>query len=144
MIFYWRLQMTAKEILKQYRFKINKVDEALEEYERYKTRAEKMTAILSDVPSRSNKTSDKVGDNATIMADLSKEYEKRWIEAEQERLKIIDSINKVDEPYRTILEMRYIQNQKLEDIAYKIGYSPIHIVRLHGIALLKYSEKVDM
>lgn len=52
--------MSAKDELKQLQFKIKKVDEALEEYELFKTRAEKITAVISDVPSRSNKTSDKV------------------------------------------------------------------------------------
>ena len=52
--------MTIKEELLQYRFKVKKVDEALEEYEKFKTRAEKITAIMSDCPSRSNKPSDKV------------------------------------------------------------------------------------
>lgn len=52
--------MTVKDELNQYRFKCKRVDETLEEYLRYKTRAEKITAVLSDVPSRSNKTSDKV------------------------------------------------------------------------------------
>ena len=52
--------MTVKDELNQYRFKCKRVEETLEEYLRYKTRAEKMTAVLSDVPSRTNKTSDKV------------------------------------------------------------------------------------
>lgn len=52
--------MTIKEELLQYRFKVKKVDEALEEYEKFKTRAEKVTSVFSDVPSRTNKTSDKV------------------------------------------------------------------------------------
>lgn len=52
--------MTVKEELLQYRFKVKKADQALEEYQKFKVRAEKVTAILSDSPSRSNKISDKV------------------------------------------------------------------------------------
>lgn len=52
--------MRAKEILMQYTWKLQKVDRTLEEYELYKTRAEKMTSIISDTTSRTNMTSDKV------------------------------------------------------------------------------------
>lgn len=123
--------MTAKEELKQYRFKQSKVDQALEEYEKYKTRAEKMTAIISDVPSRTNKTSDKVGDNAILMADLSREYEHRWIEAEKERSRIINEIDKIDEPYRTILFLRYVEDMSLETIAEQLNYSYSIVAHMH-------------
>ena len=46
--------MTAKDELTQYRYMRDRVEETLEEYEKYKTRAEKMTASLSDTPGRTN------------------------------------------------------------------------------------------
>lgn len=132
--------MTTKEELLQYRFKIKKVDEALEEYETYKTRAEKMTAIIGDGTGHSNKISDKVGDNATIMADISKLYEKRWLDAENERLAILSRIDELKEPYRSILSLRYIQNKRLEAIAEELNYSYVQIKRLHGHALQMYRK----
>lgn len=131
--------MTAKEELSQLKYKRKKVDETLEEYQKYKTRAEKMTSVISDSPSMTNITSDKVGDNASIMADLAKEYEQRWIAAERERLEIEDKINLVEEPYRTILHMRYIEGSNFEKIAENMGYSYVRITHMHGEALEKYS-----
>ena len=125
--------MTAKEELSQYFYKLKKVDETLEEYERFKTRAEKMTSIISDVTSRTNKTSDKVGDNAILMAELAKEYEERWREAERTCNDILKSINKLDEPYRTILNLRYIQGKRLEHIAEVLNYSYAQTKRLHRL-----------
>lgn len=125
--------MTAKEELSQYFYKLKKVNETLDEYNNFKTRAEKMTAILSDVPSRTNKTSDKVGDNAILMAELSKEYEKRWREAELECNRILEVINRLAEPYRTILELRYIQGKRLESIAEELNYSYAQTKRLHRL-----------
>lgn len=52
--------MTIKEELLQYRFKVKKVEDAIEDYERYKARAEKMTAVFSDVVAHTNKVGDKV------------------------------------------------------------------------------------
>ena len=134
--------MNAKEELKQYKYKIQRVEETLEEYQKYKTRAEKMTVVMSESPSRTNITSDKVGDNASIMADLEKQYESRWIEAERERLNMEDRINTVEEPYRTLLHKRYIENLNFERIADEMGYSYVRITHMHGEALEKFSEKM--
>ena len=134
--------MTAKEELLQYKYARKKVDETLEEYQKYKDRAEKMTSIISDMP-RGTSSSDKVADNAVKMADLSAEYEKRWLEAENKKLEIEKNIDLVEEPYRTILYMKYVQGKKLEEIAYKLNANYTYICEQHGIALKKYEENKE-
>ena len=134
--------MTAKEELLQYKYAREKVDETLEEYQKYKDRAEKMTSIISDMP-RGTSSSDKVADNAVKMADLSAEYEKRWLEAENKKLEIEKNIDLVEEPYRTILYMKYVQEKKLEEIAYKLNANYTYICEQHGIALKKYEENKE-
>lgn len=134
--------MTAKEELLQYKYAREKVEETLEEYQKYKTRAEKMTSIISDMP-RGTSNSDKVADNAIKMADLSVEYEKRWLEAENKKLEIEKNIDLVEEPYRTILYMKYVQEKKLEEIAYKLNANYTYICEQHGIALKKYEENKE-
>ena len=128
--------MTAKEELLQYKYAREKVEETLEEYQKYKDRAEKMTSIISNMP-RGTSSSDKVADNAVKMADLSAEYEKRWLEAENKKLEIEKNIDLVEEPYRTILYMKYVQEKKLEEIAYKLNANYTYICEQHGIALKK-------
>ena len=100
-----------------------------------------MTSIISDTSSRTNLTSDKVGDYAVLMADLSKEYEKRWLDAEKERLRIVDSINALEEPYSRVLFLRYVRCLDLSKIAEEIGYSLDHTNHLHGIAIQKYERR---
>ena len=134
--------MTAKEELLQYKYAREKVDETLEEYQKYKDRAEKMTSIISDMP-RGTSSSDKVADNAVKMADLSAEYEKRWLEAEYMKLKIEKNIDLVEEPYRIILYMKYVQGKKLEEIAYKLNANYTYICEQHGDALKKYEENKE-
>ena len=134
--------MTAKEELLQYKYAREKVQETLEEYQKYKDRAEKMTSIISDMP-RGTSSSDKVADNAVKMADLSAEYEKRWLEAENKKLEIEKNIDLVEEPYRTILYMKYVQEKKLEEIAYKLNANYTYICEQHGIALKKYEENKE-
>ena len=134
--------MTAKEELLQYKYTREKVEETLEEYQKYKDRAEKMTSIISNMP-RGTNSSDKVADNAVKMADLSAEYEKRWLEAENKKLEIEKNIDLVEEPYRTILYMKYVQEKKLEEIAYKLNANYTYICEQHGIALKKYEENKE-
>ena len=134
--------MTAKEELLQYKYAREKVNETLEEYQKYKDRAEKMTSIISDMPRRTS-SSDKVADNAVKMADLSAEYEKRWLEAENKKLEIEKNIDLVEEPYRIILYMKYVQGKKLEEIAYKLNANYTYICEQHGIALKKYEENKE-
>lgn len=131
--------MTAKEELSQYKYARKKVEETLEEYERYKTRAEKVTSIISDMP-RGMSNSNKVEDNAVMMADISKKYEKRWFEAEQEKLRIEENIDKVEEPYRTLLHMKYIEEKTLEEISCKLRCNYTYACEQHGKALRKYEE----
>lgn len=134
--------MNAKEELSQYKYKLKKVNEALEEYQKYKDRATKMTSIISDNPQmRSNLNSDKVGNNSVKMADLSREYEERWLAAEKERLDLTDKINMIEEPYRTLLHMRYIEKLTFEKIAYEMGYTYSAITKMHGKALNLFVQK---
>lgn len=135
--------MTAKEELLKYRFKMKRVEQTLDDYERFKTRAEKMTAIISETSAHTNRISDKVGDNAIMMAELSKKYEIRWREAEKELNRILELINRLDDPYRDILYYRYIKFYDLKSVGDEIGYSYDRIKHLHGIALLKYKEAQD-
>lgn len=123
--------MTAKDELKQYKNKIKEVDRSIKEYEKFMTRATKMTSIMSEMTARSNLPSDKVGDNATKMADLAKEYEARWHEAERTRIKLIDEINKVDGLLGTILYDIYIEGLSLEQTAQDIHYSYERTAHLH-------------
>ena len=131
--------MTAKEELLQYKYAREKVDETLEEYQKYKDRAEKMTSIISDMP-RGTSNYDKVSDNVTKMADLSLEYERRWIEAENRKLEIEKKIDSVDEPYRTILHMKYVEEKTLEEISCKMKCNYTYACEQHGRALKKYEE----
>lgn len=135
--------MKIKDELNQYRFKAKRAEQAHDEYDKFMTRATKMTATFSESTAHTNKTSDKVGDNAIILADLKQEWETRWLEAERERLCIVDRINKIDEPYRTILMLRYVQEKNFEEISVELKYSYAWTTHLHGEALQKFQDYLE-
>lgn len=130
----------AKEILNQYRFKAKKAKQMEDEYDKFMTRATKVTASFDATSSHSNKISDKVGDNATKLVEIREKWRTLWVDAERERLTIVDRINKLEEPYSTILMLRYVQEKKFEQIAFEMNYSYDWITHLHGEALDKFKN----
>lgn len=55
--------------------------------------------------------------------------------------KACQAINKIDGVYGTILEMRYLECMRWEEIAYRLKYSIQHVYRLHGQALIKIKDE---
>lgn len=133
--------MTAKEELRRYRDKVCEVDRSIEEYELFLARATKMNAVISEMTSRTNIPSDKVGDNAVKMAELSKEYENKWMEAERTRMQLIEEINKVGGVLGKVLYDLYIKGLDLNDTAEDIHYSYERTAHLHGIALQVFERR---
>lgn len=133
--------MSAKDELRRYQAKIKDVDRTIKEYEKFMTRATKMTAIMSEMTARSNLPSDKVGDNATKMADLATEYEERWHEAERTRMSLVSEIDKVGGVLGDVLYDIYIEGLSLEQTAQDIHYSYERTAHLHGIALQVFERR---
>ena len=123
--------MTAKDELRQYKNKIKDVDRTIKEYEKFMTRATKMTSVMSEMTSRTNIPSDKVGDNAIKMADLAQQYADRWNEAEQTRIKLVAEIDKVGGILGDVLYDLYIEGLSLEQTAADIKYSYERTAHLH-------------
>ncbi|MGN1298104.1 MAG: hypothetical protein ACI4VH_06820 [Clostridia bacterium] len=53
---------------------------------------------------------------------------------------IVETINKIDYPFRNILFAVYIQGKSLVKVASDMNYSYVHICREHGIALNKFDS----
>lgn len=67
-----------------------------------------------------------------------------YILAENEKQKrILEQLNKVEQPYRLILEKEYIQGKSLVVVASEMNYSYRDMCRKNGIALEKFEEIED-
>ncbi len=53
---------------------------------------------------------------------------------------ILEQLEKVEQPYRNILEAVYIQGKTLVTVASEMNYSYEYIKHKNGIALLKFDE----
>lgn len=67
--------------------------------------------------------------------DLEKEITKDIDNLIREKKKAKTVIDKLDEPYKVIMTMRYLECMKWEEIAYRLEYSIQAVYKIHGQAL---------
>lgn len=60
---------------------------------------------------------------------------------EKRQKEIIEQLNKVEQPYKLILEKVYIQGKTLVTVASEMDYSYRDLCRKNGIALNKFEKK---
>lgn len=107
----------------QYRFLLKEIKKQEDELEHLRTKAEKITPTLSDMP-RQTGVSDRVGTCGAVIADLSEEIEKNISECQRLRLSIEKYINSIpDSETRLILRMRFIEGEGFREIADELGFS---------------------
>lgn len=132
--------MTSQEkitYLKRYRTIDALINRKIEECQKWRDVALKITPTLSDMPKAHN------GTNQTeIAVEHIIEIEREINESIDELVKIRKNIEKAlaaikDDTYRRLLEYRYIDGMTWEQIAIEMHYSYQWICKLHGRALLK-------
>lgn len=67
--------------------------------------------------------------------DLEKEITKDINDLIKKKSKAKRVIDRLDQPYKVIMTMRYLEGMKWEEIAYRIGYSIQAVYKIHGQAL---------
>lgn len=76
---------------------------------------------------------------AEMLDDIDELYEK-VAEQNKKQKAILEQLNKVEQPYRAILTLRYIEGKTLVQVACEMGYSYERIKHKNGIALKKFEE----
>lgn len=131
-----------RQDLKQYKYTQEWIKGRLEYIQEYKSMIENITQTLSDMPKGSRKVEDSVAEKIAKLIDSIDELIDK-INAHQEKQgKILEQLDKVEQPYRLILDKVYIQGKTLVRVADEMSYSYGDICRKHGIALKKF-DKVE-
>ncbi len=66
------------------------------------------------------------------------------LEENQKQKKVLEQLDKVEQPYKLILEKTYIQGKTLVTVASEMNYSYVDICRKHGKALKEFDKICDM
>lgn len=127
-----------KEFLMQYQQAWQEADIIGSEIEILRSRAEKITSVISDTPKGSGGT--EAGFTAAVdkIVELQKKLNKQVLCAIKIRQEIAQVIDALDSPlHRNVLYRRYIVGADLNAIADFYNYSYKHVCRIHGEALEK-------
>ncbi len=128
--------------LKDYRYNKRWIEGRMEYIEEYKSSITKITTTLSDMPKGSKKVEDSIAEKVAILLDNIDDLLKKVVEQSNRQKEILEQLEKVEQPYRNILEAVYIQGKTLVTVASEMDYSYVHICREHGVALSKFDNVI--
>lgn len=130
----------AKQELNEYRDNIKYIDEKQQDIEELRTRLERTTSKLSLNKTFSKGASkDTLSEGVSKLEDIEQDYIKKLEELLLKKFIIDEKIDKLKEPYRSILFFRYARCNSWSEIASIIDYGIDNTFKLHGKALYLYS-----
>ena len=136
--------MRAKTYLQQVRLLDTRIETNLEEYERLKAMATKVTAVLSgEVVSRSrnNDTMADTIEKIIKLQDIINRDVDKYIDLKQDVLTVLSN---VENPlYYDVLYSRYINYKTWEQIACDMNYSYRGVTKIHGKALVAFERVLE-
>ena len=134
--------MTEKEAKKElYSYLHSKKLEQrkLEQIEEVKTKLTKTTTILSDMP-KGTPDNDKMSKNISRLLDLISEHIEIMQEEEENLIRITKKIREVEQPFRNILELRFVEGLKVEEVSVELNRDYRYTKRLIRKSIQKYAE----
>ena len=131
----------TREDLRVYKNNQEWINERFDYIEELRATIEKITTVLSDMPKGSRKVQDSMAEKVAQLQDSLGELMDRVVEADKKQKEILNQLDKVEQPYRLILDKVYIQGKSLVTVASEMNYNYKHICHKHGIALDKFDEQ---
>ena len=136
--------MTAKEYMEQARYLDMQINSKIEQVRTLNELATKVTTVYSDMPHSPNKNTGRMEETIAKIIDLEHEIDRdidALVDLKQEIIHIVNSIESAE--YRTILEMRYLQFKKWEQIALSMSTNLRWVYRMHGRALNETQQIIN-
>ncbi len=130
----------TREDLKDYKHNQEWIKGRLEYIEEYKTGITNIAAVISDMPRGSKEVQDSMAEKIAILLDNVDELFAKIIKEKEKQKKILEQLDKVEQPYKLILEKEYIQGKSLVTVASEMNYTYEYIRKANGIALKKFED----
>ena len=83
---------------------------------------------------------DKIAEKIAIMLDNIDEMMSRIVKENEKQKAILEQLDKVEQPYKLILEKHYIQGKKLVTVASEMNYNYEYTKKANQIALKKFEK----
>ena len=130
----------TREDLKNYKYTQEWIKDRAEHMKEYETSITNITSVLSDMPRGSKQVEDSIAEKIAILLDDVNEMLKIIIQEEEKQKEIIKQLNKIEQPYKLILEKVYILGKSLVTTASEMNYNYEYMKRMNGIALNKFDK----
>lgn len=129
--------------LKDYKYNQEWIKGRIEYITEYESTINKLTSTLLDIPKGSKSIYDSEAEKIVKLQDNVKDL-LLYINEEQEKQKLIlEQLNKIEQPYKVILEKIYIFGKSIVTVASEMNYEYKYMCKQHGIALNKFDELDD-
>lgn len=132
----------AKKELREYRDNIKYIDEKQLDAEELKTRILNISAKLSDMPSGKGVNPERAPLEETLdkLKEIEKDCSNKLQELLVKKFVVENKIEQLEQPYKSILYLKFIRGMKLPLIANELNYSIQHTKRMSKDALEKYAN----
>lgn len=131
----------TREDLKDYKHNQEWIKGRLEYIEEYKTSITNITSVISDMPKGSKEVQDSMAEKIAILIDNVDELLARIVKEQEKQKQILEQLDKVEQPYKLILEKEYVQGKKLVTVASEMGYNYEYMKKINGIALNMFDKE---
>lgn len=136
--------MTAKEYMEQARYLDMQINSKIEQVKTLNELATKVTTVYSDMPHSPNRNTGRMEETVAKIIDLESEIDRdidALVDLKREIMRVVNSVESAE--YRTILEMRYLQFKKWEQIALLMSTDLRWVYRMHGKALKEVQQIIN-
>ena len=136
--------MTAKEYMEQARYLDMQINSKIEQVRSLNELATRVTTVYSDMPHSPNRNTSRMEETIAKIIDLESEIDRdidALVDLKREIMRVVNSIESAE--YRTILEMRYLQFKKWEQIALQMSTDLRRVYRMHGRALNEVQKIIN-
>ena len=136
--------MTAKEYMEQARYLDMQINSKIEQVRSLNELATRVTTVYSDMPHSPNRNTSRMEETIAKIIDLESEIDRDMdalVDLKREIMRVVNSIESAE--YRTILEMRYLQFKKWEQIALQMSTDLRWVYRMHGRALNEVQKIIN-
>ena len=129
-----------KKELRSYIHDLKLIQKMEDQIEFYTSKLDSCTAEISSMPKGTPLIQDKHAEYIATIEDLKAEKYSCLKEMLKKKARIEKTILALEQPYKNILYMVYIENKELVDVAAEIPFEYKYTCRLHGKALLEYKK----
>lgn len=81
-----------------------------------------------------------MAEKVAILLDNVNELMAKIVKEQEKQRKILEQLDRVEQPYKLVLEKAYIQGKTLVTVASEMNYTYEYIRKANGIALKKFEE----